>query len=227
MRPDYRLQYRRLRAFCLCLCLSLCWSAGAASAADLQPRSYPYLFSHAEVVAVGRVTAVSSGFMTDNHNANVAVEGFIKGRAAAGEMTVVWDEKEFEETAFKRDARVILFVSQGRDSTWWQVSPGVSCWPVEKIAWKGKQKRVVEYAYPLDLVTEIPASAIAETDAVEKTLNFQVDKRKRWILTDALLPPVKPLPLPKVESRSAKPKGPASRKPAGGKTASGQRKSVF
>jgi hypothetical protein len=219
----------------LCMLCLLCLAAAAApaSAADLQPRSYPYLLSHAEVVAVGKVESVSSGFMTESRNAKVVVEGFIKGKLPAGELKVVWDDKEFHETAFQRDARVVLFVSQGRDSTWWQVSPGISCWPVEKIEWKGKRTRAVEYAYPMDLLTEIPASALAETQATEKSMNFQMAKRKRWILTDALLPPVKPLmpmkpkPAP-AKAKAVKPQAPPkSQKPSGGKTAPGQRKSVF
>ncbi len=220
------------------------WLAPRASAADLQPRSYPYLLSHASLVAVGKITGVSAGFMSDSRNAKVAVEGIIKGRLRSAEIKVAWNDKEFQETAYQDDARVVLFVILGKDSSWSQVAPGISCWPVEKIALKGKRARAVEYVYPMDLVTEIPSSAMGETEGVEKSMNFQVAKRKRWILTDALLPPAKALVLPKppkppepgaaAKPKPAKPdaavkaaKPSAAKKTAGGKPSPSSRKSLF
>jgi hypothetical protein len=186
--------------------------AAAAHAADLQPRSYAYLLSHASVVAVGKVESVSMGFMSESRKAVVSVDGLIKGKLRTRDVEVAWNDKEFEETAFKDNARVVVFLiraSKAEDAPWSQVSPGISCWPVEKIAMKGKQVRAVEYAYPMDLITGVPAGSLGETEAVEKSMNFQVSKRKQWILTDRLLPPVKPLVLPKAPA----PKKAAAKKP--------------
>jgi hypothetical protein len=174
--------------------------AAAAHAGDLQPRSYAYLLSHSSLVAVGKVESVSMGFMSESRKAVVAVDGLIKGKLRSRTVEVAWSDKEFEETAFKGDAHVVVFLtraSKAEDAPWSQVSPGISCWPVEKIALKGKQVRAVEYAYPMDLITGVPEASLGETEAVEKSMNFQVSKRKQWILTDRLLPPVKPLVLPK------------------------------
>ncbi|HKP94508.1 MAG TPA: hypothetical protein VJ385_02005 [Fibrobacteria bacterium] len=192
--------------------LFLCLAASLAAAADLQPRSYAYLLSRATVVAAGKVASVSAGFMSDGRKAVVELDGLIKGRLRTREIEVAWNDKEFEETAYRNDARVLLFLTMAKDSTWSQVSPGISCWPVEKIELKGKRVRAVEYAYPMDLVTEVPAASLRETEAVEKSMNFRVSKRKQWILTDLLLPPVKPLALPK--PAPAKPAKPSKAKPA-------------
>ena len=47
---------------------------------------------------------------------------------------------------------------------------------------------------------------------VEKSLNFQVPKRKRWILVDALLPHLRPWkpPKPPRPAKPAKPRKPAA-----------------
>lgn len=200
--------------------------ASLAAAADLQPRSYSYLLSHASVVAAGKVTSVSTGFMSDGRKAVIDVDGLIKGKLTAKELEVSWNDKEFEETAYKDDARVVVFVALGKDSAWSQVAPGISCWPVEKIDLKGKQMRAVEYAYPLDLITEVPPSVLRETETVEKSMNFQVAKRKKWIMADQLLPPVKPLVLPKPRPKPAA--KPASKRPATkAKPSKGKSKSLF
>jgi hypothetical protein len=176
--------------------------------ADLQPRSYAYLLTHASLVAVGRVESVSTGFLSEGRKATVEVEGLIKGRLRKKEIDIVWNDTDHEETAFKKDTKVVVFLTMNRDSTYTQVSPGISCWPIEKIGYKGKQLRAVEYAYPMDLLTGVPASSMRETEEVEKSMNFQVAKRKKWILADMVLPPSKPLVLPK----AAKPKPPAPKR---------------
>lgn len=175
------------------------WAAAHPSgAAELQPRSHTYLLSHATLVAAGTVQGVSTGFLSDGRKAVIRLEGVIKGKPRKREIEVGWNDKEFEETAYTKDARVIVFVGRmGADSVYAQVSPGISCWPVEKITLQGKPTRAVEYAYPMDLVTGVPASMLRATEEVEKTRNFQVAKRKQWILADRLLPSVKPLSIPK------------------------------
>jgi hypothetical protein len=191
--------------------------AALAHAADLRPRSYAYLLSHASLVAVGKVESVSMGFMSEGRKAVVAVDGLIKGKLRTRTVEVAWNDKEFEETAFKGDARVVVFLtraSKAEDAPWSQVSPGISCWPVEQIALKGGQVRAVEYAYPMDLITGVPAASLGETETVEKSMNFRVSKRKQWILTDRLLPPAKPFVPPKAPApRKAAPK-PAAKRPS-------------
>lgn len=205
----------------------LALAASLAAAADLQPRSYSYLLSHASVVAVGKVASVSTGFMSESRKAVVEVEGIIKGKLRTREIEVSWNDKEFEESAYKDDSRVVLFVTLGKDSAWSQVSPGISCWPVEKIALKGKQVRAVEYAYPMDLLTEVPAASLGETEEVEKSMNFQVAKRKKWILPDQLLPPVKPLVLPKPPKAKPVAKHAPAKPAAKPKPSKGKGKSLF
>jgi hypothetical protein len=180
-------------------------ASATARAADLQPRSYAWLMSHASLVAAGTVTSVSGGLFGDGRRATLRVDGLIKGRWNRAEMEVAWKDKDFEETAYQRDAHVVVFAVMGKDSVFSQAAAGISCWPVERVDFNGKTARAVEYAYPLDLITQIPSSAIKTTEAVEKSMNFRVAKRKQWILVDNLLPPVRPLIL-------AKPK--PSRKPA-------------
>lgn len=167
-------------------------AAGVSRAADLQPRSYAWLMSHASLVVAGTVASVSGGLFGDGRRAALHVDGLIKGRWNRGELEVAWNDKDFEETAYKRDARVVVFAVMGKDSTFAQAAAGISCWPVERVDFNGKSARAVEYAYPLDLLTQIPASSIKATESVEKSKNFRVAKRKQWILVDTLLPPVKP-----------------------------------
>ena len=176
---------------------NLMFACAAVFAADLQPRSYSWLLSHADVVAVGTVDGVSAGFMSDGRKATIKVNGLIKGKIYQQPIEVSWNDKEFEETAYKDDSAVVVFLDMKKDTTYAQVSPGISCWPVEKVIFKGKPQRAVEYAYPMDLLTEVPASALKETETVEKSMNFQVAKRKQWILADALLPPAHAVVLPK------------------------------
>jgi hypothetical protein len=199
----------RLPTLCALLLTSL---AMGATAAELQPRSYAYLLSTASVVAVGTVKGVSLGFMSDGRKATIDVDGLVKGKIYRQDIEVGWNDKEFEESAYKDGARVVVFLTQRKDTTYAQVSPGISCWPVEKITLKGKTARAVEYAYPMDLVTTVPASALGETEEVEKSMNFQVPKRKTWILTDQLLPPVKAVVLPKPPKPKPAPKAKPSKK---------------
>jgi hypothetical protein len=49
----------------------------------------------------------------------------------------------------------------------------------------------------MDLVTGLPKGVFRETEVLEKSLNFQIPKRKKWIMTDALLPAMHPLRLAK------------------------------
>jgi hypothetical protein len=77
----------------------------------------------------------------------------------------------------------------------------------------GRPMAAVSYEFPLDLLSGIPKGATRETEVVEKSLNFQVPKRKRWILVDALLPHMKAWRLPK-PPRKAKPRKSSS--PIGG-----------
>ncbi|MEO6098670.1 MAG: hypothetical protein ABIW76_24635, partial [Fibrobacteria bacterium] len=150
--------------------------------AELQPRSYTYLLSHADVVALGTVEGLSSGFLTESRNATVVVDALIKGKVYAKKIEVAWNDKEFEETGYKKDGKVVLFLDMRKDTSYSQVSPGISCWPVEKVIIKGKSVRAVEYSYPMDLMTEVPPSSLRETEAMEKSMNFQMAKRKTWIL---------------------------------------------
>jgi hypothetical protein len=191
----------------------------AARGAELQPRSYAWLLSHATVVAAGTVQGVSSGMFSDGRSATVSVDGIIKGKLRARELRVEWNDKEFEETAWKSGARVVVFAVMRKDSTYGLAAPGISCWPVERVDIKGKASRAVEYAYPLDLLTGVPAAAMRTTETVEKSMNFQVAKRKQWILVDALLPPIRPLVLAKPAPARApkrvvksRPSAPKSRK---------------
>jgi hypothetical protein len=198
--------------------------ATPSTSADLQPRSYTYLLSHADVVALGTVNGLSRGFLTEGRKATVAVDALIKGKVYAKEIRVSWNDKEFEETAYKKDGKVVLFLEMKKDTTYSQVSPGISCWPVEKVAIKGKSVRAVEYSYPMDLMTEVPPSSLRETEATEKSMNFQVAKRKTWILADQLLPPSHPVVLPKPRpkpkpKKAAKPGHPAKPSKSGGKSA--------
>jgi hypothetical protein len=181
------------------------------SGADLQPRSYTYLLSHADVVALGTVDGLSGGFLTEGRKATIVVDALIKGKVYTKEIEVAWNDKEFEETAYKKDGKVVLFLDMLKDTTYAQVSPGISCWPVEKVAIKGKPVRAVEYSYPMDLMTEVPQSSLRETEAMEKSMNFQMAKRKTWILADQLLPPSHPVVLPKPKP---KPKTKSAAKPA-------------
>lgn len=173
-----------------------------ALAAELKPRSYAYLLSHAQVAALGTVTGVSGGFLSEGRKARIEVEGIYKGKVFAKEIEVRWNDKEFEETAFKNKGKVVVFLSLRKDTTYTLVAPGISCWPVEKVAINAKPVRAVEYAYPMDLMTDVPSSSIRETEEVEKTMNFQVTKRKQWILADKLLPPLRPVVLPKPKPKS-------------------------
>jgi hypothetical protein len=94
---------------------------------------------------------------------------------------------------------------------------------VERVDFAGKPARAVEYVFPLDLVTDIPASALKTTEAVEQAKNYRMTKRKRWILVDALLPPVHPFVPPQpAPARKTAPKRASkpARKP--GKPASGR-----
>jgi hypothetical protein len=169
--------------------------------AEVQPRSYSSLFAKSTVVAAGTVRSVSSGFMSQDRNAQVEVDGLFKGKLRRKILQVSWKEAEFPETAYKEDTHVILFVIMRKDSSFAQVSPGISCWPVEKVQINGKPAKAVEYSYPMDLVTGLPKGVFRETEVVEKSLNFQIPKRKKWIMTDALLPAMHPLRLPKKKKR--------------------------
>ncbi len=189
-----------------------------ALAAEMQPRSYAYLLSHAHVAAVGTVTGVSSGFLSEGRKAMIEVDGLYKGRIFAKEIEVHWNDKEFEETALRNKAKVIVFLSVRKDSTYSLIAPGISCWPVERLAINGKPVQAVEYAYPMDLMTDVPASAIRETEELEKSMNFQVTKRKQWILADRLLPPMRPVVLPKPKPKMAA-KSPAKPKAKAAKAA--------
>jgi hypothetical protein len=146
----------------------------------------------------------------------VRVDGLNKGRWNRREIEVAWNDKDFEETAFKRDARVVVFAVMGKDSTFTQAAPGISCWPVERVEFNGKTARASEYAYPLDLLTQIPAAAIKATESVEKSKNFRMSKRKQWIVIDNLLPPVRPLVLASPKPSRKTPAKPATRAAAKG-----------
>jgi hypothetical protein len=197
-------------------------AAGVPRAAGLEPRSYAWLMSHATLVVAGTVTNVSGGLFGDGRRAGIRVDGLIKGRWNRRELEIAWNDKDFEETGYKRDARVIVFAVMGKDSVLSQPAAGISCWPVERVEFNGKTARAVEYAYPLDLITQIPATAIKATESVEKSMNFRVAKRNQWVLIDNLLPPVRPLVIvvpkppgkrpPRHAAKSAKPGKPAAAK---------------
>lgn len=198
--------------------------AAPVAAAELQPRSYAWLMSHAGVVLVGEVESVSSGLFGNGRQATVRVDGLIKGKVRKQFIDITWNDKEHAEAAYQRDARVVVFAVMKKDSTYVQVAPGISCWVLEPTGLKGKagkSLRGVEYAYPMDLLTGIPASALRVTEVMEKSMNFQMAKRKQWIVADNLLPAARPLALPKppkpktAAKPKPRPKGVKSRKPAG------------
>lgn len=179
-------------------CLALIGLAPSLSvSAEVQPRSYSSLFAKSSVVAAGTVKSVSSGFMSDSRSAQIEVEGLFKGKLRSKILEVSWKDKEFQESGYQEDARVIVFAVMRKDSSFAQAAPGISCWPVEKVAINGKPAKAVAYSYPMDLVTGLPKGVFRETEVVEKSLNFQIPKRKKWIMTDALLPAMHPLRLPK------------------------------
>lgn len=166
--------------------------------AEMQPRSYSSLFAKSKVVVAGKVASVSSGFMSDGRRAQIDVDGLFKGRLWTKRIEVGWKDEEHQESCFQDGARVVLFLVMRKDSTFGQVGPGISCWPVEKVRINGKPTRAVEYSFPVDMVTGLPKGVFRETEEeVEKSLNFQIPKRKKWILTDALLPPMHPVRVPK------------------------------
>lgn len=197
-------------------------------AGELLPRSYSWLMAHSTLVAVGEVESVSAGLFGDGRTATIRVDALIKGRLRKRFIDIAWSDKEHEEAAYKRDARVVVFAVMKKDSTYVQAAPGISCWAMEPVALKGKTLRGVEYTYPMDLLTGIPSSAMRETEVMEKSMNFQMAKRKQWIVADNLLPAARPLVIPKPKPPKAKTKAASaprgkvvkSRKPAGksGKT---------
>jgi hypothetical protein len=198
----------------LILAAALALAVIPVSAADLAPVTYSSLFSRSRLVAYGTVTGVSSGLFSDGRKAKVEVEGLYKGRLWKKDIEVVWKDEDHPEAGFTDGAKVILFLNMRKDSTFAQTGPGVSCWPVEMTAFKsGRPVKAVSYEFPLDLVSGIPKGAIRETEVVEKSLNFQVPKRKRWILVDALLPhmkaykPPKPKPAKKPKPQKQRKKG--------------------
>lgn len=194
--------------------LLLAWvlapAVSTASAAELLPATYSSLFSRAKLVAYGTVTSVSSGLFSEGRKAKVEVDGFYKGRTAGKVIEIAWKDEEHKETGYVDGAKVIVFLVMRKDSTYAQVGPGISCWPVETPALaQGRPVKAVSYEFPLDLVSGIPKGALRETaEEVEKSLNFQVPKRKRWILVDALLPHLKvykpPKPKPVKASKKKK-----------------------
>lgn len=183
------------------------------SAGELLPRSYSWLMGHSNLVAVGEVESVSAGLFGAGRSATVRVDSLIKGKLRKQFIEIAWNDKEYEETAYKRDARVVVFAVMRKDSTYVQAAPGISCWALEPIALKGRSLRGVEYAYPMDLLTGIPESALRETEVVEKSMNFQMAKRKQWIVASNLLPKARVLVLPKPpKPKVAKPKSRAAPK---------------
>lgn len=162
-------------------------------AAELKPYTYSALFSRAKLVVAGTVENVSLGLLSDGRKARVRIEGLFKGRIPVRDIDVAWKDEDHKETCYADGARVVLFLIMREDSVYAQAAPGVSCWTVEKEAFgSGKPVRAVSYEFPLDLVTGIPKGAMRETKVVEKSRDFQVPKRKKWILVDALLPSLKP-----------------------------------
>lgn len=170
----------------------------APAPAELRPSTYSALFSKAKVVVAGTVTGVSLGFLSDGRKATVEVEGLYKGRLRKKEIEVVWKDEVHKETGYADGAKVILFLIMRKDSTFAQAAPGLSCWPVETMDFgSGRPVKTVSYGFPLDLLSGIPKGAVRETEVVEKSLNFQVPKRKKWIVVEALLPPLRPYKAPK------------------------------
>jgi hypothetical protein len=207
-------RHKAIPAFLVPLSLALLLPAAPAGSAELRPSTYSNLFSRAKVVAYGKVTSVSTGFLSDGRQAGIEVEGLHKGRAPGKGIKVSWNDVEHKETCYEDGARVIVFLIMRKDSTFAQVAPGVSCWSVEKVAFgSGRPVSAVSYEFPLDLVSGIPKGATRETEVVEKSLNFQVPKRKKWILVDALLPPMKAWKPPKTPR---KPKVKPRKSPVGG-----------
>jgi hypothetical protein len=201
----------------LARCLAaLAFFCAAAGAADLQPRAYAWLMSRSTLVIAGTVENVSGGLFGDGRTASIRVDGLIKGRWVRRAIEVAWNDKEFEETAYKRDARVVVFAVLRKDSTFEQAAPGISCWPIERIGIKGKNVRAAEYVYPLDLLTGVPASALKATESVEQAKNFRMAQRKQWILIDNLLPPVRPyvVPQPPPSRKNVKRAPKTARKPS-------------
>ena len=94
--------------------------------------------------------------------------------------------------ASRKTQRVILFLVMRKDGSFAQVSPGVSCWPVQKVNIRGRQVRAVEYAFPRDLITGLPRGVFGETETVDKTGRAQIPQRVKWIMADKLLPPMRP-----------------------------------
>lgn len=184
-------------------------SAIPALPADLKPSTYSSLFSKSGLVAAGTVTGVSSGFLSGGRKARIEVVGLYKGRLRDRHIEVVWRDEDHPETGYADGAKVILFLVMRKDSLFAQAGPGISCWPVEKVAFgSGRPVRAVSYEFPLDLVSGVPKGAIRETEVVEKSLNFQVPKRKKWILVDALLPPMRPFKEAKPRAAKAPRKAP-------------------
>lgn len=187
-------------------------AAAAPAPVELKPSTYSALFSKARVVIAGTVTGVSTGFLSDGRKARIEVEGLYKGRLRNKEIEVVWKDEEHKETGYVDGARVVLFLTMRKDSTFVQAAPGISCWPVETVAFgSGRPVKAVSYEFPLDLVSGIPKGATRETEVVEKSLNFQVPKRKKWIVVEALMPPLKPYKAPKpprVKKKGSKPFSP-------------------
>ena len=185
-----------LRHTAACFAALLAFAA-APRAGEVQPRSHAWLLSHATLVVAGTVESVSSGLFGDGRSATIRVDGLVKGRWNRREIRIAWNDKEFEETAYQKDNRVVVFAVLRKDSSFSQAAPGVSCWPVERAQIGGKASRAVEYAYPLDLLTDIPAAALKTTESVEKSMNFRMAQRKQWILVEKALPPIRPFVVPK------------------------------
>ena len=170
----------------------------AAAPAELKPTTYSALFSRAKVVVSGTVTSVSTGFLSDGRKATIDVEGLYKGRLRKKEIEVTWKDEVHKETGYVDGAKVVLFLIMRKDSIYVQAAPGLSCWPVETVVFgSGRPAKAVSYEFPLDLLSGVPKGATREIEVVEKSLNFQVPKRKKWILVDALMPPLKPYKQPK------------------------------
>jgi len=183
------------------------------SAAELRPATYSSLFSRSGVVAAGTVAGVSSGIFSESRKARIEVAGLYKGRLRENTLEVSWKDEEHKEACYEDGAKVVLFLVRRKDSTFAQAAPGISCWRVENVAFgPGRPAKAVAYEFPLDLLSGIPKGATRETEVVEKSLNFQVPKRKRWILVDALLPHLRPWkpPKPPRPAKPAKPRIPAS-----------------
>lgn len=188
--------------------LALSLLALPAAAAELKPSSYSSLFARAQVVASGTVSGVSSGLFSGGRKARVEVDGLYKGRLPVKGIEVSWKDEDHKETCYENGAQVVLFLVRRPDSTYAQAAPGISCWKVEKVAFgQGRPSKAVAYEFPLDLVGGIPRGATRELEVVEKSLNFQVPKRKRWILVDALLPHLRPWKPPRPPKPKPRPAG--------------------